>query len=127
MVVSIILILLSIVLGVAGELLLKSGITQVGPLELDTIQRIVHTSTTVITTPAIVVGFVCYGVAAVFWLLVLARFDLSYAYPMLALMYVLVPLAARVFLNESIPRGRWVGIILVIVGVVIVARFGPSD
>lgn len=127
MVISIILILLSIVLGVAGELLLKSGITQVGPLELGTVQRMVSTGASVITTPAILVGFICYGVAAVFWLLVLSRFDLSYAYPMLALMYVLVPLAARVFLNESIPRGRWIGIILVIVGVVIVARFGPTD
>jgi drug/metabolite transporter (DMT)-like permease len=56
-------------------------------------------------------------------MIVLSRVNLSFAYPMIALTYVLVPLAAWLFLNEpAIPPIRWVGMCVIIVGVVLVAQ-----
>ncbi len=121
------LILCSIVLGVAGELLLKVGINKLDDLAFGGLNQAAHSMLTVLTTPAIVIGFVCYGLASVFWLAVLSRLDLSYAYPFLALMYLLIPLAARIFLHEDIPSGRWVGIVVIMIGVAIVARYGQSQ
>jgi len=124
---SLTLVLCSILLGVAGELLLKIGVQQVGPFGLSHVGGVIHTASRIITNPAIVIGFACYGLAAAFWIVVLSRLDLSYAYPLLALMYVLVPLAARIFLQEQIPPGRWIGIAIVIIGVAVVARYGSSQ
>lgn len=121
------LILGAVVLGVAGELLLKSGIDSVEGMAMSSIGTAVRTAWHVISEPRIVVGFTCYGVAAVLWLVVLSQWDLSYAYPMLALTYMLVPLAAHYFLDESIPRGRWAGIFIVLIGVIVVAYFQPPE
>lgn len=121
------LILGAVVLGVAGELLLKSGIDNVDKLEVSNLETAARTVWRVVSEPRILVGFVCYGLAAVFWLIVLSQLDLSYAYPMLALTYVLVPLAAHVFLDESIPRGRWAGMLIVLLGVIVVAYFHPPE
>jgi len=124
---SLFLILISVLLGVAGELLLKSGIDQVGDLKLNGVSVAAHTAWNVISTPRILIGFTCYGLAAITWLIVLSKLDLSYAYPMLALTYVLIPLAARIFLKETIPPGRWIGIVVVVIGVAIVAWYGRTE
>jgi drug/metabolite transporter (DMT)-like permease len=124
---SVVLILLAVLLGVAGELLLKAGIDSVGELHLSGFNQIVTTVKDVFTHPRIILGFIAYGTASLMWLVVLSRFDLSFAYPMLALTYVFVPLAAKFFLHESIPAGRWLGIVVVIVGVVIVAWYGQGE
>jgi drug/metabolite transporter (DMT)-like permease len=120
---SFVLVFFSVLLGVAGELLLKTGMNKVGELKLGGVEAALHTAWRVATIPEIIVGFACYGIAAVLWLVVLSRLDLSYAYPLLALMYVLVPLSAKFFLHEEIPAGRWVGIMIILVGIVVVARY----
>lgn len=121
---SLALILVSIVFAVAGQILLKSGMNQVAIVQTQQSVTPVQIVRTVVTTPTIVAGFLCYGLGAIFWLIVLSRVDLSFAYPMLALMYVLIPLSARIFLHEEISAGRWLGIGVVIVGVMILAYFG---
>jgi drug/metabolite transporter (DMT)-like permease len=127
MALSFALILISIVLGVAGELLLKTGVNQLENLAFNGFNPALHSLITVGTTPALIVGFLCYGLAAIFWLMVLARLDLSYAYPFLALMYLFIPLASRFFLHEQIPVGRWVGVGIIIIGVLVVAHFGQPE
>ena len=117
------LVLCSICFAVAGQVLLKSGMNKLTSI-LNSGTPILDVALQFVRTPPIVIGFLCYGFGAIFWLAVLARLDLSLAYPLLALMYVLIPLSARVFLNEEISQGRWVGIIIVIIGVAVLARFG---
>ncbi len=124
MLVSITLIFCSMFLSVAGELLLKSGMNQLEGLSFDGIGPAVHSIITIFTNPSIFVGFVVYGISAMFWLAVLSRLDLSFAYPFLAIMYLLVPLAAKIFLGEHIPAGRWVGIAIIVIGVLAVAWVG---
>ena len=52
----------------------------------------------------------------------LSRLDLSVAYPFLALNFVLVTLVARFFLGESVPPLRWLGILVIIGGILLVAK-----
>lgn len=119
---SLVLILISVSLGVAGQLCLKAGMDQVGTLSLGGLSSIFSTVVRVITTPLVFLGLACYGVSAAFWLVVLTRLDLSLAYPMLALTYVLIPLAAHFILGEDVPALRWVGIAIVVVGIAVVAQ-----
>jgi multidrug transporter EmrE-like cation transporter len=123
MAISIALILCSIALAVAAQLLLKTGMNQLNATAGQTNGPVAYVLS-LVRTPQIVIGFACYGLGAVFWLAVLSRVDLSFAYPMLALMYVLIPLTAKFFLAEEIQPGRWLGIAVVLVGVLILARFG---
>ena len=43
---------------------------------------------------------------------------------MLALTYAMIPMATYVFLGEEIPILRWIGIGIVIVGVLLIAQTG---
>ncbi len=118
------LILVAVALGVSGELLFKTGVGQVPNLDLTSIQGIITSIFAILSNPVILGGFICYGIGAVCWIFVLSRLDLSYAYPMYALMYAFIPIAAHFFLKEQIPTGRWIGILLIVTGVVVVFRVG---
>jgi multidrug transporter EmrE-like cation transporter len=121
---ALLLVFCSIIFGVSGELLFKVGAVATGIPDVSGAEGLVAYLLTVLSTPAIILGFLCYGIAAILWIVVLSRLDLSYAYPMLAFMYALVPIAALVFLREEIPLGRWVGIGIIIIGITVVFRFG---
>ena len=56
------------------------------------------------------------------WILALSRVDVTIAYPMLSLGYVVTALAAWVFLGEVLSLSRVLGIRIVILGVFILAR-----
>jgi undecaprenyl phosphate-alpha-L-ara4N flippase subunit ArnE len=51
------------------------------------------------------------------WLVVLGRLELSIAYPMLSLGYVVVMLVARTLFQEVIPVRRWLGTFLIMLGI----------
>jgi drug/metabolite transporter (DMT)-like permease len=59
--------------------------------------------------------------AGVCWLLALQRLDLGYAFPFMALTFVLIPLAANLFLGEPLPMAQFLGLGLVLAGVSISA------
>jgi drug/metabolite transporter (DMT)-like permease len=118
------LILVTVGLAVAGELLFKTGAMQIQSLDLSSLSSALGGFFRIVTTPAILLGFCCYGIGAVLWILVLTRLDLSYAYPMYALMYAIIPLAAHFVFREQIPLARWAGIALIVAGVLVVVWFG---
>ena len=60
------------------------------------------------------------------WLFVLKRVPLSVAAPFVALVYVIVPLASRSVFNDSIYPRMWMGMLLIVIGVTLVAQ-GAED
>ena len=62
------------------------------------------------------------AMGALAWISVLSRLDLSLAYPFLALNFVLITLISRVFLGETVPTLRWLGILVIVGGILLVAR-----
>lgn len=70
----------------------------------------------------VVGGIVLYGLAAVFWMLVLAHADLSLVYPFVGLGFVLIMLLGWAVLGEPLNAAKLVGTLLIAVGVVFVAR-----
>ena len=115
-------IIASVSLGVVGQVCLKVGMNQVGAIDAGSLARPVETFVRVFSIPLVWLGLGCYGVSALLWLVILSRLDLSYAYLMLASMYVLIPLVSWLFLGERVPPLRWLGMVVVVLGVVIVAR-----
>lgn len=121
MALSLLLVLVSSLLGVSGQILLKMGMERMGVLDLSSATAALRTATQVFMTPWVLLGLGCYGVSAVIWLVVLSRLDVSLAYPLLALNFVLVPLFAWLLLGEQVPSWRWVGIGIVLIGVTVVS------
>jgi multidrug transporter EmrE-like cation transporter len=120
-----ILLLVGIGLSVTGELLLKQGMNrfreQFGVLDLS-LATLIPTLVRVFTQPAVLLGFIFVFGASIFWLAVLSRVHLSFAYPLLAFGYVVTALLARLLFNEPISATRWTGIVVICLGVVLVAR-----
>jgi undecaprenyl phosphate-alpha-L-ara4N flippase subunit ArnE len=65
---------------------------------------------------------ICYAAATVLWMYILKHFPFSMAYPMISLSYVFGMLAAMLVFHESIPLTRWLGVLCIMVGCVLVAR-----
>jgi undecaprenyl phosphate-alpha-L-ara4N flippase subunit ArnE len=64
----------------------------------------------------------CMVVATVLWLYIIKHFNFSVAYPMISISYVFGMLAAIFIFHESVPVTRWVGVALIMGGVILIAR-----
>jgi undecaprenyl phosphate-alpha-L-ara4N flippase subunit ArnE len=68
------------------------------------------------------IWFICSTFATILWLFILRTIPLNQAYPGLGLTYALVPLASQYFLNEKFVLVQWLGIIVIVVGLILVFR-----
>lgn len=119
---SIALILASVAVGVFGQLFFKAGVAKLGPIGGAALTQLPQLIASVATNPLIILGLACYGLGAVMWIVVLSRVDLSLAYPMLGLGYVFVLLISWLVFGEAVSAWRWVGTLMIVAGVVLVAR-----
>jgi len=71
-----------------------------------------------------VLSGVLLGISLIAWLQVLHAVDVSVAYPILSLNYVLVLILANRVFGESIPKERWIGVACIIVGVFVLTGAG---
>lgn len=70
-------------------------------------------------SPWLWLALVCLGLGLLVWLLVLQRLEVGIAYPMLSLNFVFITLVAHWVFHEHIDRRHWLGVVLVIAGVVL--------
>jgi multidrug transporter EmrE-like cation transporter len=119
-VISIGLLVVSVTFAIAGQLILKSAMDSVGRIGSREVSNPGATITRAIKEPKLWLGLVLFGVSALFWLVVLSRVPLSVAYPFVGISYVLIVLFARFFLDEHVPLSRWIGVLVVALGIVIV-------
>ena len=124
---GIVLLLVTITASAAAQLLLKAGMVSLHDLSVTSdsfTDTFLHSS----VIGWVLGGFVCYALSMLAWLGVLARFQLSYAYPLLGLSYVIVYIGAVAWprLAEPLSLIRLAGILLVVVGVGLVAVSGRS-
>jgi drug/metabolite transporter (DMT)-like permease len=115
------LILTSTVFGVVGQLMLKRGMTVLGPLS-PTVRDAPGLVVRVFTTPAVVLGLAIYVGATFFWLLALSRVQLTYAYPFASLSYVLIVIAAWTMLGEHPSPLRLGGMGVIVLGVLLISQ-----
>lgn len=115
------LILTGVLLNASAQLLLKAGTNAVGHFEFST-QNIVPVGIRLALEPHIAGGVACYVVSLVVWILGLSRVEVSIAYPMLSIGYVLNAVAAWYLFGESLTAQKLIGIAFIVAGVFLVAR-----
>ena len=121
MIVRLFYILLSVILGVIGQLSLKQGMINVGKIP-SRASEIFSFYLKAAANPYIWLGFISYGISFLIWLGILSKIELSYARPIVASGYILVAMFSWWLWGENLTIQRWVGIILIFLGVILVAR-----
>ena len=119
--VSFSLLMLGVFLNAIAQLLLKAGTNAVGQFEFSA-GNIVPVGMKLALEPHIMGGIACYVVSVVIWIMGLSRVEVSIAYPMVSVGYVLNAVAAWYLFGEALSVTRLVGIGIIIIGVYIVAR-----
>ncbi|MSQ53136.1 MAG: 4-amino-4-deoxy-L-arabinose transferase [Betaproteobacteria bacterium] len=119
--VSFSLILTGVLLNAGAQLLLKAGTNAVGEFEF-TMENVLPVGVRLAMEPHILGGMVCYLVSLVVWIMGLSRVEVSVAYPMLSIGYVVNAIAAWYLFGESVSALRLSGIGFIIVGVFLVAK-----
>ncbi len=115
------LIFAGVMLNVAAQLLIKGGTNAIGYFEFSR-ENILPIGLRLATEPHIVGALFCYGLSVVIWILALSRVQVSIAYPLLSMGYVVNAAAAWWFFNEAFNPTKVVGIGVIILGVIIISR-----
>ncbi len=115
------LILAGVLLNAVAQLALKKGMSTIGHFQF-TVENIIPIAFKVSMNPFVITGLACYVISVVVWLLVLSRVEVSYAYPLLSVGYIVTAFAGKYFFNEALTPVRWAGIIVICIGVYLITR-----
>ncbi|KYC39161.1 EamA-like transporter family protein [Scytonema hofmannii PCC 7110] len=108
---------MSVLASVAGQFFLKAGATKLGRVSID---NAINHILSIITIPELLVGLASYGLGALAYILLLTRVNLSIAGPSVSLVYVFSVLLGYFIFKEHIPISRFVGLGLIMAGVILV-------
>ena len=115
------LLMTGVLLNAGAQLLLKAGTNSVGVFEFSR-DNLVPVGWRLATEPHIVGGLACCVISVVVWVMALSRVEVSVAYPLLSIGYVVNAIAAWYLFGEAVTPMRLAGIGIIIVGVCLVAR-----
>ena len=116
---NIILILLSVLLNCAAQLLIRKGMLVEGEVGM---QNMLSHVGSMITNLWLWAAMLCYALSILLWMSVLSKVEVSYAYPFLSVGYVVSAVAGYALFNENLSPVRIAGIIVICIGVILISR-----
>lgn len=123
---TVVVMMLAVTAGTIGDLLLASGMKQLGDISAMNLKGILNVAMQALTSPKLVFGTCMLAIFFFLWLAVLSWEDLSVALPMQALNYILVAFLSQYFLHEVVSPMRWAGTVLVAIGVMMITKSGGA-
>lgn len=106
---------------VYGQLILKWRIAQFGSFPAGWAERCKFLLS-VLLDPGVFSGFVAAFLASFAWMVVMTKFDLSYAYPFMSLNFVVVLCLSAWLLHEPITAQKLIGMALIVVGTIVASK-----
>lgn len=113
-----VLILISVILSACGQVAMKMGASSLSGKSDVLLMKILQ----YLTNIPIMVGLGLYGISAFVWIAAIEKVQLSYAYPMAALGYVLVALFSMWIFQEPLSGVRLLGLAIIVIGVIVISR-----
>jgi multidrug transporter EmrE-like cation transporter len=117
---AITLVLVCVLAGSAGQILWKQGMAGMSKIsgfeELLGIKTLIN----IFTNKYIIFGVFLYALSVILWLGALSTLDVSFAYPMLSLGYIVTAIFSIYLFGENITVVRWLGIALIVLGCVFI-------
>jgi multidrug transporter EmrE-like cation transporter len=120
-IVSFSIILTGVMLNAIAQLALKASVKEMGAIGLN-LSSSSSAFLKLITEPFLWIGLFCYGISVIVWILALSRVDVSIAYPMLSMGYVVNAFFAWQLFGEAMNPARLIGMGVVLLGVYLLAR-----
>ncbi|MBC3930321.1 MAG: EamA family transporter [Undibacterium curvum] len=114
-------ILTGILLNAVAQLLLKKGTNAVGAIHLNA-ENWLSTGLQLATQLPIIGGLSCYVISVVVWIIGLSRVDVTIAYPLLSIGYIVNAIGAWYFLGEVMSLQRMLAIGIIIIGVALLVK-----
>jgi uncharacterized membrane protein len=121
---TLVMVLAMVVCANAGDLLLKRGMTEIGTVGISA-SALSRAFWMTVTSGTIWLGIIFLIGFMVSYMTVLSWADYSYVMPAGAFGYAILTLLAVIFLHESVSPKRWVGVVLICVGVLLVGQTKP--
>jgi drug/metabolite transporter (DMT)-like permease len=116
------LVLIAAVIGGTGHVLLAKGMKTVGDLTEAPSERLGGMVARALSNRWLLLGVALQATFFAMYLTLLSRAEVSQVLPMTAVDYIVVALLAYALLGEAVTPARWVGILLIVAGVFMVAR-----
>ena len=117
------LIVFGVLLNASAQLAIKQGMRNIGFFDFR-LENCVPVFLAAAVSPYIIAGLTCYVISVVVWMLVLSRVEVSFAYPLLSIGYIVTATAGWLLFNESMNLTRWAGILVICLGVWLITRTG---
>jgi drug/metabolite transporter (DMT)-like permease len=111
----------NIIFNVIGQLLLKTGMNKIGNFKIS-LDALLPVFIKAFLSPYILLGLMCYVTGFLIWLIVLAKAEVSYAYPLISLGYVLTAVMGWWLLGENVTWLRLAGILVTCCGVFLISQ-----
>ena len=111
----------TIILTVYSQLIMRWQVTEAGVPPSDMVAKLVYI-VNLLLNPWVLSGILATFLAGVSWMLTMTKFEISYAYPFVSLNYLLVLAAGFMLFNETISTAKILGSVLVILGIVVIAK-----
>jgi uncharacterized membrane protein len=103
-----------------GIVFLKKGMTQVGEVKMTSAGEIFQVVKAGVTNPKIIAGVFFEALFFVCLLIMMAKSDISFIWPLTGLSFVFSTFAAIWFLGETVSASRWIGVLLIVAGSVVI-------
>jgi drug/metabolite transporter (DMT)-like permease len=110
-----------------GQILVRRGMLQVGSLENYAPLALIAYFWHALCNPYVIGGTILNAIFYFLFLAALSWTEVTVALPMTAIEYGFAALLAVIMLKEAVPPVRWVGIVFVIFGVILIARGGGDS
>ena len=111
--------LLLLFLGTAGQILLKMEANQLMPLapKINSFGSFMSVIFLFLRSYKILMVLFLYGIGFFTWIFILSKFELSYAFPIMAIMYIVILFSSWIFLGEHINVLRIIGTLVISIGI----------
>lgn len=117
------LIISSISISTLAQVALKAGMSSVRVQNcVGSKAHVFSIAACILTDPFVILGLALYAAGAAVWLMVLAKLDVSLAYPFVGLGFVMTMVLGYLLLGETLTTQRIAGTALIVAGVLLVAR-----
>jgi len=117
------LILFGVLLNACAQIVLKQGMRVIGTFSFS-VDNFFPVLIKAGMNPFIISGLACYVLSVFIWLMVLSRVEVTFAYPLLSVGYVVTAFAGYLFFGENMNYVRWAGVIIICFGVYLITRTG---
>jgi len=104
-----------------GVVLLKTGMTRIGEVRTLNTKEVLRVLKAGVTSPQILLGVFCEALFFVSLLILMAKSDISFLWPLTGLSFVFATLAALWFLDERVSVVRWAGVVLIMLGAALIS------